>query len=81
MTDQTASDANSTHSPEAGDRPGGDDAAPKRERDFGDSAGYGSGGSTLDRRDVGDTDANDATGKHNPLDDVMDAGRAANGSS
>ena len=39
------------------------------ERDFGDSAGYGSGGSTLDRHEVGDVDpAEDA--RPNPLDDV-----------
>jgi hypothetical protein len=52
----------------------GPEAAPPsaRERDFGDSAGYGSGGSTLDFHEVGDEDANPVKGKHNPLDDVMD---------
>lgn len=41
-----------------------------RERDFGDSAGEGSGGSGLDRREVGD-DAPATPARHNPLDDVM----------
>jgi hypothetical protein len=40
-------------------------------RDYGDSAGYGSGGSTLDYHDVGDDDANPVRGKRNPLDDVV----------
>ncbi len=47
---------------------------PRSERDFGDSAGYGSGGSTLDRRDVGDDALSGTAGRHNPLDDVMDTG-------
>jgi hypothetical protein len=51
----------------------GGDCAPPRERDFGDSAGYGSGGSALDFHDVGDEDANPVKGKPNPLDDVIDA--------
>jgi hypothetical protein len=51
----------------------GGDRAPARERDFGDSAGYGSGGSALDFHDVGDEDANPVKGKPNPLDDVIDA--------
>ena len=42
-----------------------------RERDFGDSAGYGTGGSALDYHEVGDEDASPIKGKHNPLDDVM----------
>jgi hypothetical protein len=40
------------------------------ERDFGDSAGYGSGGSTLDRHDVGDVDPAEE-GRPNPLDQVI----------
>jgi hypothetical protein len=44
--------------------------APSRERDFGDSAGYGTGGSALDFHEVGDEDANPVKGKHNPLDDI-----------
>lgn len=50
------------------------EGAPARERDFGDSAGYGTGGSALDFHDVGDEDANPVKGKPNPLDKVMDAG-------
>lgn len=38
------------------------------ERDFGDSAGYGSGGSNLDYHEVGDRDQ---VRKPNPLDAVM----------
>ncbi len=49
---------------------------PKSERDFGDSAGYGSGGSTLDHREVGDAGASGTAGKHNPLDDIMNVGDA-----
>jgi hypothetical protein len=40
------------------------------ERDFGDSAGEGTGGSGLDRRVVGD-DVPLTEHEHNPLDDVM----------
>ncbi len=40
------------------------------ERDFGDAAGYGSGGSTLDYRDVVGEDPARA-GRPNPLDAVM----------
>lgn len=43
----------------------------ERERDFGDSAGYGSGGSTRDFRDVGDLDGDPVKGRRNPLDDVV----------
>ena len=43
------------------------------ERDFGDSAGYGGGGSTLDRHDVGDTPT-DTDKKPNPLDEVVKTG-------
>ena len=43
------------------------------ERDFGDSAGYGGGGSTLDRHDVGDTPTG-ADKKPNPLDEVVKTG-------
>ena len=49
----------------------------KTERDFGDSAGYGTGGSTLDRRDVGDS-APDETQKPNPLDEVVKTGGDGN---
>ena len=45
------------------------EAAPKR--DFGDSAGYGGGGSALDYHEVGDAGASTTSGKHNPLHDVM----------
>ncbi|ACL58540.1 hypothetical protein [Methylobacterium nodulans] len=44
--------------------------APQGERDFGDSAGEGSGGSGLDRHEVGD-DVPVTEHPHNPLDDVM----------
>jgi hypothetical protein len=44
------------------------------ERDFGDSAGYGTGGSALDFHDVGDEEANPVKGKRNPLDEVMKQG-------
>ena len=46
-------------------------APAKAERDFGDSAGYGTGGSALDYHEVGDEDASPIKGKRNPLDDVM----------
>ncbi len=42
-------------------------------RDFGDSAGYGSGGSTLDRHEVGDVPP-DENRKPNPLDEVVKTG-------
>ncbi|MGY2049532.1 hypothetical protein [Methylobacterium sp. JK268] len=51
-------------------RPGADDGAPCGERDFGDSAGEGGGGSGLDRHEVGD-DVPLTDHPHNPLDDVM----------
>ena len=44
---------------------------PGSDRDFGDSAGYGSGGSTRDFREVGDLDADPVKGRRNPLDDVV----------
>jgi len=59
----------------------GEGSAAKRERDFGDSAGYGGGGSTLDHREVGDAGASGTAGKHNPLDDVMDSPETAGCSS
>ena len=40
-------------------------------RDFGDSAGYGSGGSTRDLHEVGDLDGDPIKGRRNPLDDVV----------
>lgn len=43
------------------------------ERDFGDSAGYGGGGSTRDYRDVLGADA-DRPRRPNPLDEVMKPG-------
>jgi hypothetical protein len=43
---------------------------PSTGRDFGDSAGYGEGGSTRDRHEVGDADL-DQDRKPNPLDDVV----------
>ena len=46
------------------------------ERDFGDSAGYGSGGSSLDRREVGD-ETPVADGRPNPLDAVIKPRRDA----
>ena len=66
---------------DASSGPAEDDAAPKRDRDFGDSAGYGSGGSTLDHRDVGDKGASGTAGRRNPLDDVVDIEDAADRSS
>jgi len=53
---------------------GGDDRGGRVERDFGDSAGYGTGGSTLDRHEVGD-DEPITEHKQNPLDDVMKSPR------
>ena len=50
----------------------GEGQTPPRERDFGDSAGYGSGGSALDFHEVGDEDANPVKDKPNPLDKFMD---------
>jgi hypothetical protein len=50
----------------------GEGRALPRERDFGDSAGYGSGGSALDFHEVGDEGADPVKGKRNPLDAVMD---------
>ncbi len=56
--------------------PGDDEEKPSgspketKERDFGDSAGYGSGGSTLDRHEVGDVPP-DEPKKPNPLDAVV----------
>jgi hypothetical protein len=48
------------------------DLAPKApERDFGDSAGYGSGGSTRDYHEVGDEGADAERHRHNPLDEVV----------
>ena len=44
--------------------------ASEPKRDFGDSAGYGSGGSALDRREVGDEEGTPPG--PNPLDQVMD---------
>jgi hypothetical protein len=54
-------------------RPDNDVGSPRSrpERDFGDSAGYGTGGSALDYHEVGDADASPIKGKRNPLDDVM----------
>ena len=55
--------------------PGGTSSNAGPERDFGDSAGYGSGGSALDYREVvGDPDPADR--KPNPLDAVMRGGDA-----
>lgn len=51
--------------------PPSDDAGGRPERDFGDSAGYGTGGSALDYHEVGDEDASPIKGRRNPLDDVM----------
>ncbi|MBV8568725.1 MAG: DUF2934 domain-containing protein [Methylobacteriaceae bacterium] len=42
----------------------------QEQRDFGDSAGYGSGGSTLDRHDVGDVEPAEDR-KPNPLNEAM----------
>jgi hypothetical protein len=62
---------------DAGSGPANSDDTPKSDRDFGDSAGYGSGGSTLDHRDVGDEGASGTAGRRNPLDEVVDLGDAA----
>ncbi len=40
-------------------------------RDFGDSAGYGSGGSTKDYHEVGDNAADPVRTRKNPLDAVV----------
>jgi hypothetical protein len=58
---------------------GGDErAGPDRaERDFGDSAGYGGGGSALDYDEVlGDATSRRDTGKPNPLDAVVHTERS-----
>ena len=55
-------------SPQDGDPGGTGGNEGNRGRDFGDSAGYGSGGSTLDRRDV----VGEESTRPNPLDEVMD---------
>ena len=83
MTNETApSDGPARPSDsDAGSGPARGDATPKRDCDFGDSAGYGSGGSTLDHRDVGDEGASGTAGKRNPLDDMVDLGDAADRSS
>lgn len=52
----------------------GEGRAPTRDRDFGDSAGYGTGGSALDFHDVGDEGADPVKGKRNPLDAVINTG-------
>jgi hypothetical protein len=41
------------------------------ERDFGDSAGYGSGGSAKDYHEVGDDEADPVKDRPNPLDEVV----------
>jgi hypothetical protein len=43
----------------------------QNERDFGDSAGYGSGGSTMDYHEVGDKAADGVKDRRNPLDAVV----------
>ncbi len=53
-------------------RPAQDDQS-SGTRDFGDSAGYGTGGSTLDRHEVGDVPP-DESSKPNPLDEVVKTG-------
>ena len=55
-------------SPQGSDPGGAGGSEGNRGRDFGDSAGYGSGGSTLDRRDV----VGEESTRPNPLDEVMD---------
>ena len=59
----------------------GEGRAPTRDRDFGDSAGYGTGGSALDFHDVGDEGADPVKGKRNPLDAVMDTETSGSSSS
>jgi hypothetical protein len=57
-------------------RPGGAEDSGRRERDYGDSAGYGTGGSALDYRDVVGGDESGLTERRpNPLDAVMDMRR------
>jgi hypothetical protein len=58
-----------------------DGRTPTRDRDFGDSAGYGAGGSALDFHDVGDEGADPVKGKRNPLDAVMDTETSGSSSS
>ena len=62
-TDQSAGEA------------GPPDANQRKERDFGDSAGYGGGGSALDRHEVGDTPTEEDK-KPNPLDAVVKTRKA-----
>jgi hypothetical protein len=72
MADQD-SDPKRRNDRQSGSAPGrtGEDGSRGPERDFGDSAGYGTGGSALDFHDVGDEDGNPVKGKRNPLDQVM----------
>lgn len=75
MTDRSREN-DATLNPEPGPgqapRPDKDRASGGPERDFGDSAGYGSGGSALDYHEVGDEDASPIKGRRNPLDDVVE---------
>jgi hypothetical protein len=75
MADQD-SDPKRRNDLQSGSAPGGTGENGSRgpERDFGDSAGYGTGGSALDFHDVGDEDGNPVKGKRNPLDQVMKQG-------
>jgi hypothetical protein len=71
--DRDLKGGNNVQSGSAPDRTGGDGSRGP-ERDFGDSAGYGTGGSAIDFHDVGDEDGNPVKGKRNPLDKVMKQG-------
>lgn len=56
----------------------GVDKPQENPRDFGDSAGYGTGGSTLDYRRVVGEDHSSESGRPNPLDSVMSNRRPPN---
>ncbi|HEY0352636.1 MAG TPA: hypothetical protein VGC68_03260 [Enterovirga sp.] len=73
MADQDSDPKRRKDSGSAADTAAGD-CSRGPERDFGDSAGYGTGGSALDFHDVGDEEANPVKGKRNPLDEVMKQG-------
>src|SRR3954451_14298640 len=62
------------HQPDREETPNLGAASDPGGRDFGDSAGYGSGGSTRDYRDVLGEDAAGRPNRPNPLNAVMTAG-------
>ena len=67
--------AEAAHETLGGDRDRDGDAAGGGERDYGDSAGYGGGGSTLDYDELlGEGKSRRDLGRPNPLDAVVHTG-------